>query len=242
AHPDADYTDRQHTSKDILGVDTDGDGEIDSFYVDFNYLSRNTVINGAGIAAIALSPEPPDFTLGYGWSNDLEVTIIDPDPGKGYRIAIRSTINDWDSVYTVSATGLHSISVAPQVRYYVSVAEINDSDIESLFSIERSILATGIEEKESTDIPPIELMQNKPNPFDEATTISVMVNEVSPYSDAYISIKTLEGKEVSRLNITLNPGMNEVFYSHGYNVAGTFIYTLIVNGVSLHSRQMIFTN
>ena len=41
-----DYTDRQHTSDDILGVDTDSDGEVDSFFVQFNYLARNAVING----------------------------------------------------------------------------------------------------------------------------------------------------------------------------------------------------
>jgi hypothetical protein len=35
---DPDYHDRQHTSEDILGVDTDGDQVIDSFFVDFNYL------------------------------------------------------------------------------------------------------------------------------------------------------------------------------------------------------------
>ena len=40
------YTDRQHTSSDVLGVDTDGDGSVDSFFVQFNYLARNAVING----------------------------------------------------------------------------------------------------------------------------------------------------------------------------------------------------
>src|SRR5688572_1478984 len=43
---DPEYHDRQHTSGDILGVDTDGDALIDSFFVDFNYLSRNATING----------------------------------------------------------------------------------------------------------------------------------------------------------------------------------------------------
>ena len=39
------YDDRQHTSDDILGLDTDNDGQLDSFFVDFNYLARNAVIN-----------------------------------------------------------------------------------------------------------------------------------------------------------------------------------------------------
>ncbi|HNE29487.1 MAG TPA: M28 family peptidase, partial [Saprospiraceae bacterium] len=57
------YTDRQHTSSDVLGVDTDGDGSVDSFFVQFNYLARNAVINGnaAGMIARAV-PRPVDFT------------------------------------------------------------------------------------------------------------------------------------------------------------------------------------
>ena len=56
---DPEYHDRQHTTNDILGVDTDGDLEIDSFFVDFNYLARNTIINGNSAAMAALGPETP---------------------------------------------------------------------------------------------------------------------------------------------------------------------------------------
>ena len=39
------YSDRQHTSRDILGHDTDGDQELDSLFVDFNYLAdRKSVV------------------------------------------------------------------------------------------------------------------------------------------------------------------------------------------------------
>jgi hypothetical protein len=48
-----DYVDRQHTSEDVLGVDTDGDQVIDSFFVDFNYLARNTLINANALAIAA---------------------------------------------------------------------------------------------------------------------------------------------------------------------------------------------
>ena len=62
--PDDDYTDRQHTVEDILGIDTDGDMVIDSFFVDFNYLSRNAIINGNAAAMAALGPIAPlDFDL-----------------------------------------------------------------------------------------------------------------------------------------------------------------------------------
>ncbi|MDX1911467.1 MAG: M28 family peptidase, partial [Saprospiraceae bacterium] len=47
------YTDRQHTSDDVLGADTNGDGAVDSFFVDFNYLARNTLINANALAIAA---------------------------------------------------------------------------------------------------------------------------------------------------------------------------------------------
>ena len=47
------YDDRQHTSDDILGLDTDNDGQLDSFFVDFNYLARNAVINANAATMIA---------------------------------------------------------------------------------------------------------------------------------------------------------------------------------------------
>ncbi|MEK9830386.1 MAG: M28 family peptidase, partial [Schleiferiaceae bacterium] len=53
------YTDRQHTSGDVLGADTNGDGEVDSFYVDFHYLGRNALINANAAVMAAYAPPPP---------------------------------------------------------------------------------------------------------------------------------------------------------------------------------------
>jgi hypothetical protein len=36
--------------------------------------------------------------------------------------------------------------------------------------------------------------------------------------------------------------MNEVLYTHGYGVHGTFAYTLMVGGKTVETRQMIFAN
>ena len=52
----------------------------------------------------------------------------------------------------------------------------------------------------------------------------------------------MNGKEVSRTNITLDAGINEVMYRHGYNMTGTFIYTLVIDGKIIDSRRMVFTN
>ena len=70
---------------------------------------------------------------------------------------------------------------------------------------------------------------------------AVKIEKVN-YKDAYISIRDLNGKEVHRTSITLNEGMNEIMYQHGYNVSGTYIYTLVIDGKQVASKRMIFSN
>ena len=88
----------------------------------------------------------------------------------------------------------------------------------------------------------VELLQNKPNPADEATLITVKVNAEMAYKSAWISIKDLTGKEITKMPIVLKEGINEVEYRHGYHTSGTFIYTLYLDGKALQSLKMVFTN
>jgi uncharacterized protein (UPF0254 family) len=123
------------------------------------------------------------------------------------------------------------------------VAAIDTAGVESLFSEEvmqrvAAVNAISIISQSGG----MELLQNKPNPADEATTIAVKVDEQVAYKNAYIVIRDMNGKEVSRTPITLNAGVNEIEYIHGYNMSGTFIYTLVVDGKALQSKRMVFTN
>jgi hypothetical protein len=85
-------------------------------------------------------------------------------------------------------------------------------------------------------------MQNRPNPFDEATLIGVRVNKIVPYQDARIVIRNMEGKIVEQLTIDLSNEINEVLYRHGYGQIGTYLYTLVVDGNEIASKRMIFAN
>lgn len=233
------YIDRQHTSSDTLGVDLNNDGTIDSFFVDFDYLSRNAVINGNAAGMAAISPVTPDFDLYTDGNGMLVVNITQQQQYLNYRVGVRSTTNDWDSVYTFTGTLTDTIHL-PQATYIVSVASVDDKGVESLFSRELYAHALGVKNMNGENS--IELLQNRPNPADEATNISVIVSKQVDYHDAYISIKDLNGKEIKRMPITLKDGMNEVQYYHGYGVSGTYIYTLYVDGKALQSKRMIFTN
>lgn len=234
------YTDRQHTSDDVLGVDTDNDLIIDSFFVDFNYLKRNAVTNGIGSAMAAIGPFSPSLSVTALNGPAIEVTITNQTQYNQYRIGIRTLTNDWDSVYTM--TGLIDTIYPPQSNtYFVSVASLDTNNIESLFSEEKLVFATGVDElKEQTK--GYELLQNKPNPFDEATIISVKANKKLTYKNAEILIQDMNGNTIEKLPIELNDEISEVTYHHGYGKVGIYAYSLVIDGKIVSTKRMIFAN
>ncbi|TNE58349.1 MAG: M28 family peptidase [Bacteroidetes bacterium] len=241
------YMDRQHTSGDVLGVDTDGDMVIDSFFVQFNYLARNVVINGNAAAVIARNvPTPTEFSTlrsSDGMNGLLDVNITDPANVGTYRIALRSVDLDWDTLYTLTGSTLGTFPAPPTGVLYVSVAAIGPEGDESLFTNEKLVFITSTDEPEvPQEKENITLFQNRPNPFDEATWISFYINEVPEYQRARVLITDLQGRVVQQLPVQLQQGLNEVLYTHGYGVRGTFAYALQVDGQTVGIRQMIFAN
>lgn len=237
------YTDRQHTTDDVLGVDTDLDGVIDSFFVDFNYLARNASINATGASIAALGPKKPDFNIATISGPGIIIHVTQESQYETYRVGIRSATNDWDSVYTIS--GYYDTVFPPVTNvYYVSIASVDENGLESLFSKEVVIQNSQISvpELDQEKIEPIELLQNRPNPFDEATIIGVIVNQVIPYKEANIIVYDMTGKRVETLNINLKSGVNETTYEHGYGRVGTYFYALEIDGKEIARKAMIFAN
>ncbi|MBL7828964.1 MAG: M28 family peptidase [Saprospiraceae bacterium] len=238
-----DYTDRQHTSSDVLGEDHDHDGNVDSFFVDFNYLARNTLINAnaATIAARNVAPAP-GFSVGR--NADLLVMQFDqPIDTQTIRIALRTSTNDWDTVYTISPGASDVLYCNPSGQLFVSVAGVDSWGNESFFSTEKIVQNVATEEPSAESFG-IELYQNRPNPFDEATWISFFVHKMpEAVVSAHIQIADLQGKTIKTIPVAVvKEGMNEVLYTHGYGVTGAFVYSLIINGVQIASKQMIFAN
>ena len=82
----------------------------------------------------------------------------------------------------------------------------------------------------------------QPNPFDEATWLLYHVHEEQPYREAYITVSDMNGMEIKRLPIQLNKGTNEILYRHGYNFTGVYAYTLVVDGMVMDTKRMVFAN
>ncbi len=247
-HGDADvsnpnYKDRQHTSTDILGVDTDNDTVIDSFFVNFNYLARMTVINGNAAAMMGIGPRTPEFDVVVTpGESALSVFINTEKQYQHYRVGLRTSTNDWDTVVTILNNDHAYIPLPGGLQtQFVSVASVDADGVESLFS-EEKIAKLGVAEIAKENTLPVELLQNRPNPFDGETTIAVLANENMSKADAYITVTDVAGKEIKRMKISLNKGMNEVTYEHGYHVVGNYVYTLVVNGQKVQSKRMVFAN
>jgi hypothetical protein len=234
------YTDRQHSTRDTLGTDNNGDGTVDSFFVDFNYLARNVVINGNAIGMEAIGPKTPDFNLTTTGQN-LIVQVTQQTQYLQYRIGVRTLTNDWDSVYTFTGTLVDTINNLPPANYIVSIASVDTNGVESLFSHEKNATLVGINNPQSQK-EKLTLLQNKPNPFDEATYISVLVNEMPQYKNAFIVITDIENKLVKKISVTLTKGMNDILYEHGYGMSGTYNYSLVIDGKTIMTRKMVFAN
>lgn len=143
---DSTYTDRQHTSRDILGIDTTADSTIDSYYVDFNYLRRNTVINATAAAMAACGPLTPEFTLYNDSTHGLMIQITAQQQYNHYRVSVRRILSnyDLDLLYEFNGTLSYIIpDIKKDSNYYVSVASMDTNNIESLFTIEKHAVALG---------------------------------------------------------------------------------------------------
>ncbi|MGB0165878.1 MAG: M28 family peptidase [Luteibaculum sp.] len=239
-----DYDDRQHTEDDILGIDTDNDQVIDSFFVDFNYLARNTVINGTSAAAAANGLLAPNIVTKKLDDGSIEVTIVPAEEGVSYKIGVRTLSNDFDSIYETRALVDTVSRIGSIALYFLSAAVVDDQGIESLFSEEKRVISAGGTSIDEEEFKPkgVYLGANKPNPFDEATNIMFEADANYAGKKASIVITDLSGKEIRRMEMKVEPGFNEVLYRHGYGVTGTFLYSLYIDGQHFGTKPMVFAN
>lgn len=235
--------DRQHTSDDILGMDTSlpPDGVIDSFFVDPNYLRRNIIMNGVNLGWLAIAPPMPipEYTLS---GDTMIITLHDADTVyKHYRVGIRSqhtgTLN-FDTVLTYMNTSrLLLTGFETNKNQLLSVANVKNT-VESLFSAEYAFLALGIGSNSVKDWG-ILLHQNRPNPFWEQTEFVIEVAENVRITDAVLIIADMTGRNLKNIPVPLSPGMNYLTYRNDGLASGIYTYSLMVSNKLITSGKMM---
>jgi hypothetical protein len=234
--------DRQHTSDDVLGLDLSvpPDGTIDTFFVDMNYLRRNTIMNGVNIGLLAISPPKPhpDFTP---LEDGIRIKMTGSDSVYlHYRVGIRSrgsgTLN-FDTIYTFTGTSVMEINgLDPDKEYYYSVSSVGDN-AESLFSEEFTTFAVGLKGNLKKEWGLI-LKQNRPNPFSENTTIEIESMKNNVYPEAAIVISDLTGRTVSRIPVVISEGTNKIEYQNRQGLSGIYLYSLTIAGITACTEKM----
>jgi len=244
--------DRQHNIRDSLGLDKNHDGIEDSLYVDVDYLARNAVINANSMAMVALGPDTITLKPSLVTANRVRVQFSAATP-QAYRVAVRSLTNDWDSVYTIIGKTVDTIQVpyGTNTNFYISAAAMDNNNTESQFSTEYTVSTTLVplylDPDTTAPAPPapdyygIQLMPNRPNPFDESTMIAVTSGTDIFTDRTWLTISTLDGRIVERIKVPLKKGINEILYNHGFGMtAGIYICSLIVDGLPVQGTKMVF--
>jgi hypothetical protein len=248
------YSDRQHNIRDSLGRDKNGDGTVDSLYVNVDYLARNALINGNSMAMVALGPDTVAFKPSIVTANRVRVKFSPPTgvTNPAYRVAIRSNSNDWDSVYTITGKTVDTVTVPypTSTLFYVSAAAVDANNTESQFATEYTLstqlvilnLPTDTSQSTSPDASyyGIRLMPNRPNPFDESTLITITSGTDIFAERTWLQVTTLDGRVISRMQVPLKKGLNQIPFSHGFTAAGTYICSLLIDGLPAQSTKMIF--
>lgn len=250
------YQDRQHDVRDSLGHWNSTTRSYDSIYLNVDYLARNTLVNANSLAMVALGPDTISMSGTLWTANTIRVQFTSsytPAP-PGYRVAVRSATNDWDTVYTVTGQSAAVLTVpyGSNTTFYVSAAAMDANGTESQFSTEY-VLSTGLVPlylAPDTTRPPstdpddygIQLMPNRPNPFDEATMIAISSGTDAFADRTCLQFTTLDGRVLSRIPVHLQKGLNQVVFNHGYGASGIIICSLIIDGLPVQSTKMIFHN
>jgi len=96
--------------------------------------------------------------------------------------------------------------------------------------------ATGTSNPQTTGDNP-KLEQNIPNPFRENTTIKYYLPSNS--RTATITISDMNGVQLKQFDLVGTRGFGQVLISGGSFAAGTYVYTLTVNGKQVDSKKMM---
>ena len=90
----------------------------------------------------------------------------------------------------------------------------------------------------NTELNGAKLEQNRPNPFNNSTTISYFVPQNA--NQAFIYVFDLNGTQQQSYSIN-NKGANEIVIQKGDLAPGMYLYSLIIDGKEIDTKRMILS-
>ena len=233
--------DRQHSTRDILGIDTNNDGEMDSLFIDLNYLKRNTITNAVNIGLLANAPPAPSPVFEQTENGVILHLLADDAEFNQQRVGVRSRGSGslyFDTVLTFNnAIHLEINDLDRDKDYYFSVLNVNNN-FPGLFSSEfkrENLLGLHYDSK----LKGINLRQNIPNPFNYKTLITIDNSSDQEYNNVEILVIDQLGRSIKRIPTYLGIGQNEVMIENLDKMHGILSYSLVLDGKIIQSKKML---
>jgi len=231
--------DRNHSTRDVLGQDINGDGILDSLFINPGYLARNSILNGVVAGLLASAPDRVNPIVQPGLSGaTIQIQETDDDI-EGILVGIRkykSRSLEFDTLFSVPLQDQFRITLDPGQKNYVSIALVKNG-VPGLFSDEIEVNLTGSDEifQDSGS----RLIHNYPNPCSDETTLEFETSREYWYQPAVIEIKDMIGRLVNRKTLTLSAGLTEVVVSAQNLDPGLYSCTVTVKGRDRQSTMIV---
>ncbi len=251
------YQDHQHTSNDIIGEDFNSDGQIDSFYVDMNYLARNAMINGSAAAMIASAPATPSFSL-ISEANGLRVQVDDPTLAFEYRLGVKgSSGGEYDSLYRFQGSSFMIPGLQANQLYLVGLAALDSNGLMSPFTQDERASApastapgtqdnlpydfncaqVSLQEWAGEAVSNLEVLPPRPNPSGGRAELVFWLRDRSWIGPAHLKVYDYQGREVHHAALDLNYGANS--YEYRYQLGTGIYYYFIEQGGRRSATQRL---
>ena len=146
------------------------------------------------------------------------------------------------------STDIYSVCYTRLIPVLVEAIKEQQAQVESLQSQVTALTSLSSDFKAaSTNLEPTldpldissELFQNAPNPFSEETTIKYFLSE--NVDNAIVYIYDLTGKQLKNYKLSHSGSGELIIFAREFN-PGTYLYTLIADGLVIESKQMILTD
>ncbi len=252
------YQDHQHTSDDVLGVDTTGDGILDTLYVNLNYLARNAVINGVAAAQLALGPEAPDFSLSSSPAG-LMVDLINANAPQ-HRVGVRQLGDtEYEAIYRFSGSSFLIPGLSSGTLYYISVAALDSNEVMSPFSMAQVKIANVTTAAGNMDPLDLEVDCNtfglagsdhlnqmpgirslSPNPVRGQANIDIWTARANSHYQYSLELIDFSGRLIWSEDLQLGQGSNQLELNLEV-AAGSYLLQLKRNGQAIDSRKVIIS-